>query len=195
MSKLDFILKQYAAFETKIQRYTADFFRPYCSVCAAPCCHVDYCRETLESLFLELLRRKYQARAKFSGEHGWLSESGCILSVGRPPVCYEFLCNHMKRNQPTPIHQYVINVLSKLVSNVGKRAYRDRHIVEILNLKELNRVNLSNFENRLKESLDAFDAIQSFYENNFLSIQHMQSLNQIQKIPGEIEKLEQSINH
>ena len=52
----------------------------------------------------------------------------------------------------------------------------------IINIKELDRANLSNFEKRLHESMSAFDAIRSFNENNFLSSNHLQSLNRIQKI-------------
>lgn len=186
MFEFNFILKQYAGFEAKIQRYDNNFSRPYCSVCAGTCCHIDICREALESPFLELLRKEYQALAKYSSENGWLSDTGCTLSVGRPPVCYEFLCSDIIDTQPTAIHQYVFSVLAKLVSHIGKRAYRDRHIVEIINIKELDRVNLSNFEKRLQESMSAFDAIRSFNENNFLSSNHLQSLNRIQKITREI---------
>ena len=179
MTELNLILKQYVKFEAKIQRYVSHFFRPDCSVCAGTCCHIDICREVLESPFLELLRKEYQAHAKFSSENGWLSETGCILTVGRPPACYEFLCNDIIETLPTPLHQSVFNVLSKLVSHIGKRAYRGKHIVEIINLKELDRVNLSNFDNRLKESMAAFDAIQSFNENNILSSRHRQHLSRI----------------
>ena len=188
MFEFNFILKQYAEFEVKIQRYGNHFFRPYCSICACVCCHIDFCQEALESPFLELLRKEYQVPAKYSSEKGWLSDTGCTLSVGRPPVCYEFLCRDIIDIQPTVIHRYVFSVLSKLVSQVGKRAYKGRHIVEITNIKELDHVNHSNFKKRLQKSKSAFDAIRSFNVNNFLSSDHLQSLNRIQKIPKEIAR-------
>ena len=188
MSELKLILELYAEFEAKIQRYGGDFFHPHCSVCTEICCHVDICREALESPFLELLRKDNPMLAKFNGENGWLSDTGCTLSVGRPPVCYEFLCRDIIDTQPTASHQYVFSVLAKLVSHIGKRAHRGKHIVEIIHIKQLDRVNLSTFEKRLQESMDAFDAIRSFNENHFLSSNHLQRLNRIQKITPKIAR-------
>jgi hypothetical protein len=186
MNQLDCIIALYADFETRVQKSISNFFGSNCSACSGVCCKIDYCRETQESLFLSRLREEYQPAASYSDEAGWLSETGCVLTTGRPPVCYEYLCGEILSAQPTFTHRYAVNVFSQLISHVGKRAYRGQHIVEICEAEELQRIKLSAFERRLGESKAAFHVIEIFYENTFLSARDWGKLTKIVSAPKEV---------
>jgi hypothetical protein len=179
MSELNRIILHYAVFEASVQKYIRNYFWPCCSTCADACCKPDFCQETLESIFLKFLREAYPPPASYSKQNGWLSETGCILKIGRPPVCYEYFCDEIMAVQPTGTHQYVVNVLSKLISHAGKRAYRGKHLVEILERKEIALVKFSYVEKRLQEAENAFQSIVSFHENDYLSALNWRGLSKI----------------
>ena len=186
MNQLDRITTLYADFETRVQKSISNFFGSNCSTCSSVCCKIDYCRETQESLFLSKLREEYQPTASYSDETGWLSETGCVLAFGRPPVCYEYLCGEILSAQPTHAHRFAVNVLSQLISHIGKRAYRGKHIVEIGEAEELQRIKLSAFERRLGKSKAAFLAIETFYENTSLVAKDWGALKKIVSAPKEV---------
>lgn len=186
MNPLDRIIMLYVDFETRVQKSISQFFGSTCSACRGVCCKIDYCQETRESLFLSKLREEYQPAASYSDETGWQSETGCDLTTGRPPVCYEYLCDEILSAQPTHTHRYAVKVLSQLISHVGKRAYRGKHIVEICEAEELQRIALSAFERRLGESSAAFHVIETFYENTFFSVREWGKLTKIVSAPKEV---------
>lgn len=179
MSDLNRIISRYAVFEARVQHYIRNYFWPHCSTCADACCKPDFCRETLESIFLTCLHQAYPPPASYSQENGWVSETGCILKIGRPPVCYEYLCDEIMAAQPTGTHQYTVNVLCKLISHIGKRAYRGKHLVELLERKEIVLVKFSSFENRLQEAQNAFESIVSFHENDYHPALNLRRLSKI----------------
>ena len=93
MDDLEQILNAYAEFETEVRSFSSVLWFRWCSSCRQVCCKSLYCRESFESPYLFLLSKNHNPEG-LSGTHpDWLSESGCTLPVGRPPVCYEFLCN------------------------------------------------------------------------------------------------------
>ena len=186
MNHLNRIITLYADFETRVQKSISNFFGSNCSACSSVCCKIDYCRETRESLFLSMLHEEYLPAASYSDETGWLSETGCVLTTGRPPVCYEYLCGEILSAQPTHTHRFAVNVLSQLISHVGKRAYRGKHIVEICETEKLQRIKLSVFERHLCESKAAFHAIETFYKNTFLAARDRGKLTQIASAPKEV---------
>ncbi len=112
MKQFDHIIGLYADFEPRVQKSIGQFFGSICSACRGVCCKIDYCQETRESLFLSKLREEYQTAASYSDETGWLSETGCDLTAGRPPVCYEYLCDEILSAQPTHTHRYAVIVCS-----------------------------------------------------------------------------------
>ncbi|MGD2270709.1 MAG: hypothetical protein PVI06_09945 [Desulfobacterales bacterium] len=183
MSALNFIISKYATFESKVQDYSSSYFRPYCSVCTDVCCKPEFCQETLDSPFLALVRATHKPAAPYSSDTGWLSETGCILTIGRPPVCYEFLCDEIMTSRSSAMHLYVDNVFSKLISHLGRRIYRGKHLVEIWEHKDLHRVKRSSFENRLMGSQAAFQVIRLFHEENRLPPQNLEVLRKIAPPP------------
>ena len=186
MNSLDRIIRLYVDFETRVRICIGNLFGSSCAACDKICCKTEYCRETRQSPFLAKLREDFHPVASYNDETGWLSETGCVLRIGRPPVCYEFFCDEILSSQPTQIHGYTVNVLSQLISHLGKRAYRRKHIVEICDARELQRIKLSAFEHRLGESKAALHAIEAFYENGDLAASDWEILTKIVSAPKEV---------
>ena len=169
MNELDQILKDYAAFEAEVNTFSSELWFQWCSECTDVCCEKVYCRETLESPFLVLLLQKNCTDPGFHLNHnGWLNEAGCKLTVGRPPVCYEFLCGHILDNQKTWIQRYAMIVLAKLICHIGKRALGSKHLIEIMDPAKLKKVKYSRFEKRLSEARTAIEIVQSILKGSKL---------------------------
>jgi hypothetical protein len=167
MNDLEQILKEYAAFEAEVNHFSSDLWFQWCSDCTEVCCKKVYCRETLESPFLVLLLQKHSADSFFDLNHkGWLNEAGCKLTVGRPPVCYEFLCGQILDDQHTRIQRYAMIVLAKLIDHIGKRALGSRHLIEIMDPAKLKNVKYSRFEKRLSEARNAIEVVQSIFRGD-----------------------------
>jgi len=180
MNDLEQILKEYAAFEAKVNHCSSDLWFQWCSDCTEVCCKKVYCRETLESPFLVLLLQKNSADPFFHLDHkGWLNEAGCKLTIGRPPVCYEFLCGHILDDQHTRNQRYAMIVLAKLIAHMGKRALGSRHLIEIMDPAQLKKVKYSRFEKRLSEAWNAFEVVQSILIGNKLGGDALEVLSKI----------------
>ena len=168
MDELEHILKAYGAFESEVRVFSSKLWFQWCSNCRVVCCKALYCRETFESPFLFLLLNKYSHQLYNNTQKAWLSEAGCRLSVGRPPVCYEFLCANILDAQQTGMHRYAMIVLSKLVSHIGKKALGSRHLIEVMDPADLKKVRYSRFKKRLSEARNAFDVVQLFLSGDKL---------------------------
>ena len=184
--ELDSILKLYSSFEIRVGRAIGDICAKHCSVCSSVCCKPEFCRETIESSFLLLLNKKFYPASEYSKKNGWLTETGCILSAGRPPVCYEYLCNSIMEVQPDDMHRYFINVLSMLVSHIGKYAIGRRHLVEILDGKELKKLKTTRFKKQLNEAEAAFNAFKSYIKNEHLDKTSLQAFEKIVPPPEQL---------
>jgi hypothetical protein len=182
-AKLTKILKEYAAFETEVRQEIADICAPHCLVCEHVCCRPEYCRENIDSPFLRLLSSKTLPNTVYSAERGWLRSTGCALSAGRPPVCYQFNCKKIFDSLPDDIHRYLLGVLSELIAHVGKRAFGSRHLVEIMHAAELERVDVDRFYKRLNEARKALRAIRSFAANRSLPDPASEALTRIKPMP------------
>ena len=184
MSPLDHILETYAVFELEVGEFTSELFKPWCSTCKEVCCKADYCQETQDSAFLSLIRRRHPTPASYSADHGWLTETGCALAVGRPPVCHEFLCKRILDSQPRPLGRYALNVLSKLVAHVGLRAAGRRHLVEILDSAGLAVIKTDAVDQRLSEARDAFQVVKFILAHKPVSEDGAACLSRIVRPPG-----------
>ena len=152
MSDLDKIIKRYVAFEIRVGERITELCSPHCRHCKSICCKSDFCREALESPFLSLIRERFPASAPYSEKQGWLTPKGCVLRVGRPPVCYEFFCNRIISAQPSAQDRKNLEQLGFLISRMGKNALGSRHLVEIMTSEKLHKVRFSRFEKRLRDA-------------------------------------------
>jgi len=182
MDKLEHILREYAVFEDEVRRFSAKLWFQWCSNCREVCCQAVYCRETLESPFLFLLSKNYSPEVSYSTQKAWLSETGCKLSIGRPPVCYEFLCGTILEAQQPAIERYAMIVLSKLMSHIGKKALGSRHLIEVMDPDDLKKIRYSRFQKRLTEARNAFDVVQLYYRGHKLEKEHLRFLSKISSL-------------
>ena len=179
MDELEQILQDYAAFEAEVRFFSSEFWSQWCSNCRQVCCKSVYCRETIESPFLYLLLQKHSHHISYHTQKDWLSQTGCKLSVGRPPVCYEFLCGNILDAQQTGMQRYAMIILSKLISHIGKRALGPRHLIEVMEPADLKKIRYSRFEKRLSEARNAFDVVQLFLSGNKLEDDALKILSKI----------------
>ena len=184
MDEIEHILKDYAAFEAEVRAFSSELWFRWCSTCPKVCCKAVYCRETIESPFLFLLLKKYPHPISNITQKGWLSEAGCKLSVGRPPVCYEFLCATILDARQPGIQRYAMIVLSKLISHIGKKALGSRHLIEVMDPADLKKVRYSRFEKRFSEARKAFDVLQLFFSVHTLENDALRMLSKISKQCG-----------
>ncbi|MDA8142232.1 MAG: hypothetical protein M0036_26600 [Desulfobacteraceae bacterium] len=136
------LIERYGRLEMEIQRRMNACCSAFCSVCKSPCCRVEYCREALESPFLEAVRQRFAPAVHWNSDSGWLTAKGCGLAAGRPPVCYEFLCRPILEAQPTPERLEAVKQLAMLVTMAGRRARGNRHVVELEDLERINAARL-----------------------------------------------------
>jgi hypothetical protein len=92
----------YARLECVLQQIFASTIGGHCARCSLPCCRADLCDETCGSIFLDEVRRVGEAGPSpaYSERDGWLGSRGCQLALGRPPVCYAFVCEELYEALP-----------------------------------------------------------------------------------------------
>ena len=106
------------------------FFGHVCAMCTSVCCTPDICEESLDSAFLNRVRSVCGEKSLFCDRFGWLTERGCALACGRPPVCYGFFCNEILDALDSGCREDV-RKLGRIISGVGERALGSRHLVEL----------------------------------------------------------------
>ncbi len=175
------IIWRYAALEREVQLLIESRCRSICANClSACCCRADICEEAFDSAFLEKLHGEKKSTSRFSDRYGWLTERGCSLGLGRPPVCYEFFCDDVLSNLTSDTHRYVLTVLGKLVSHSGENALGTKHLIEIRDEEELEQVDFDQFLKQLNEAKSALEHIHYFYNNGELEHDGLEQLSKIE---------------
>jgi hypothetical protein len=118
-----------------------------------------------------------------------LTSTGCALSAGRPPVCYQFNCSIILDAMPDDRHRIILQIFSNLVPHIGKRTLGDRHLVEIMDPAQLKKVQFKRFGKRLSEAYQAFQVIQSCIRPGDLAASSLGILSKIASIPRAIPKV------
>jgi len=122
------------------------------------------CRESLESPFLLLVREYGTTTPGWRNKHGWLGPNGCRLKVGRPPVCYEFLCRALLTGQPNQGTRNRLISLARLISQAGRRALGGDHLVEIMTPERLARVKPQRLSARFDQAESEINELKSFWD-------------------------------
>ncbi len=178
------IIWRYAALERDVQILIGSRCRSFCSNClSACCCRADICEEAFESVLLEKLHGEKKSTSRFSDRYGWLTERGCTLALGRPPICYEFFCDELLDRLPNDLHRYVLRVLGRLVLHSGKKALGDKHLIEIRSDEDLERVDIDRFCERINEAKSALEHIRYFYDNGEMEYDGFEQLSKIEAPP------------
>ncbi|HPR83623.1 MAG TPA: hypothetical protein PLD51_07175 [Pontiellaceae bacterium] len=164
-SQLKHLLEEYAALERGVQELVSAQCREVCELCTACCCRADLCEEALESPFLCAVHGKDELD---SDRYGFLTETGCALETGRPPVCYEFFCDELQAAQPDELHRSVLLILGRLPAYAGEKAHGDAHLAEIMQAEELDHLAFQRLEKQMQNAREALDCIRAFYNDGTL---------------------------
>lgn len=164
-TKLKHLIKEYAELEREVQVLVSAQCREGCELCTACCCRADLCEEALESPFLCAVHGRDELD---SDRYGFLTETGCALTIGRPPVCYEFFCDELMAAQPDALHRDVLVVLGRLPAYAGENAHGEEHLVEILQAEELEHLAFQRLEKQMQNAREALDCIRAFYNEGTL---------------------------
>ena len=179
MNSLSKITEGYTFFEAEVRGNITRICEKHYPVCYGACCRAEICKESLTSPFLRRLRKRFAPDALYNDRRGWLTDTGCSLPVGRPPVCYQFFCDAIFDDRPTAEFRYAIMVLSNLVNHVGKKALGRKHIVELQESSELKRINLTRFERQLNEARNAFKRVRAYLDGDVTKLDSLQILKKI----------------
>ena len=182
MTDLDILVREYALYEDKVRTAMIGMCVANCRACTRVCCREELCRETIESPFLCLVRQQAPPMMNYSSVDGWLTKTGCALSIGRAPVCYHFLCSDILSSQPSIVDRYVLKALAALVTHIGKNALGHRHLVEIMDRDDLNRVKLSRFRKKMREARAALNVIMDYYKFALVEDDRFTTLSRIQPL-------------
>jgi len=165
MNELKQMQHDYGLFEQRIQQLMNRYASPYCAVCQNCCCQHVICEESLLSPFLLGVHTLFPPAETFCDSYGWLSVSGCTLPAGRPPVCYEFLCDMMMNSLPDDDTRYALRTLGMLLTHLGRNALGNRHLIEITDPDMLHRIQPGRLKKRLLECQYVLDDLTSFFSS------------------------------
>ncbi|MBM4153245.1 MAG: hypothetical protein FJ220_06970 [Kiritimatiellaceae bacterium] len=175
-TRLNQLREGYAELERGVQELVQATCSSTCALCTSCCCRADICEEALESPFL---RELHQQDDLLSDRYGFLTESGCSLPQGRPPICYEFFCDGILSDQPDELYRDVLRILGRLPAFAGENALNGQHLTEIMDASQLEKINFEDVEAQLQLSLHALEIIQAFYTDGTLTERSRQVLGQI----------------
>lgn len=177
MSFSDAILKPYIELERALQQLMTQLFNETCGMCTACCCRPDICEEAAESAFLSMLLEEQELMAdRMDDRYGWLDLHGCSLEYGRPPVCYGYFCDELLAGLPDEDARYAARTLGRLIHHIGKDALGTRHLVEIRDATDLERVDSVQILQRMEEAQAAFEVIVEYFETGRLSVTGRETL-------------------
>ncbi len=170
MHLINDILKPYAELEISIQQLMAELFSETCGMCTACCCRADICEEATGSAFLsKLLKKQGLSASDMDDRFGWLDLHGCSLEYGRPPICYIYFCDELLARLPDDESRHTAKTLGRLMNHIGQNAIDGRHLVEIMNAADLEKVDSPLLFRRMEDAQAAFEVIEEYVQTGRLS--------------------------
>ncbi|MDF7800778.1 hypothetical protein P4C99_14985 [Pontiellaceae bacterium B1224] len=174
------MLNAYAELEHSIRNLMTELFSETCGMCTACCCRADICEEATGSAFLSLLLKKQGLSERDMDEkYGWLDLHGCSLEYGRPPICYAYYCDQLLSRLPDDETRFSARILGNLMQHIGENALGGWHLVEIMDSKDLEKLDYPTLFQRLEESQAAFHVIEGFMQSGRLTAADHEVLNVI----------------
>jgi hypothetical protein len=155
-------IAQYAELETGMREMINRKGNSLCSQCSCICCDAVMCIEAIKSPFLKLVHRQAE---QFSNQHGFLSDTGCMLKKGRPSICYEYFCDDHFYHQPDELHAEVLKIIGALLYHATRNAKGNTPLDEIMTGEELDQLDFQPLEKQLQESFQALEIIRAFYRD------------------------------
>jgi len=174
------ILKPYAELERSVRSLMTELFSETCGMCTACCCRADICEEATGSAFLSLLLEQQELSADdMDDRFGWIDLHGCSLEYGRPPICYIYFCDELLARLPDDDSRHVAETLGRLMNHIGQNAIGEWHLVEIMDAKDLEKVDPAPLSRRMEEARSAFDVIEKYILSGRLSAADRETLSEI----------------
>jgi hypothetical protein len=144
----------YQFLEQKVRRLISWVCFPFCSECSECCCRKNICHESLNSFWLKLMWQMCNHNfSQYHDSRGWLSSNGCLLSVGRPPVCYEYLCDNILEKISKKPCLNCLKELSRLLTLAGQKALGNSHLVTLSSKQILTQLNFKRLRGRISKAL------------------------------------------
>lgn len=162
---LSHVLNRYLELEHGVQELIREQCGASCALCTAFCCRADLCEEALESPFLCALHGRTELD---SDAYGFRTESGCALTAGRPPVCYEFFCDDLLADQPDEAHRDALRKLGRLPGHAGERACEGAALAELRQASQLHRLEFHRLGQQLDEAQEALETLREFFQQKTL---------------------------
>ena len=151
------VVLKYCHLELEINHTMSSICRPFCQSCKSVCCKAEFCIESIHSDWLRLVREVgNHSFDQFDETRGWLTPNGCRLSAGRPPLCYEFLCEKILENITPGPFSSSFKELSKLLSMAGKNALGTRHLVTLSSRAISIKLNFNRIEAKIAAATESF---------------------------------------
>jgi hypothetical protein len=148
---------EYQDLEQKVRRLILKACKPFCSACSDCCCKKDFCSESLDSYWLRMTwsLQGYTA-SQYDDSKGWLLSNGCRLDTGRPPVCYEYLCDRILVEIQEDCTLDNLKAISALPAFAGKNALGNKHLVTLSSEQILTRMNFVKLRRQIAKFQSLF---------------------------------------
>ena len=147
----------YQFLEKKVRRLISWLCYPFCSTCRGSCCSEIMCRESLESFWLRRVWRSCgHTYSQYDASRGWLLSDGCRLTAGRPPVCYEYLCDRILGELSDTPQLGHLRELCGLISSVGRKALGGGHLVTLSSDQVLTRFDPARMRKKVSQALSLY---------------------------------------
>ena len=147
------VVFEYQHLEQRVRQLTLKICGSFCRSCHDRCCNKDYCSESLESYWLRMTWGSWGHHiSEYDISEGWLSPGGCQLEVGRPPVCYEFLCRKILTEIQEKNYLAGFKGISNLVSFAGRNALGNRHLITLSPEQILKRINFERLRRKIGQA-------------------------------------------
>lgn len=157
------VIHEYVHLESQVRILITRFCLPFCSHCTNYCCKEKFCKESIDSFWLNLVWQNSGFElSQYDADLGWLTCTGCRLDAGRPPVCYSFLCHEILANLSPSDPLVHLMEIAKLIPRVGKNAIGNKHLVTLSAHEVMNRLDFSKLSQRIAKGLKLFEQ----YEKN-----------------------------
>lgn len=160
------VIYEYRYLESRVHRIIDRFCNPFCKLCTCCCCKKEICDESIDSFWLKLIWTSSDYKISDYHDHaGWLTEYGCRLSVGRPPICYDFFCNYISDYISVNADCLIaLRKIAHLVAFSGKNAIGTKHLVTLTANEIFHNLNYERLSDSIAKSLE----ILNYYENMLL---------------------------
>jgi len=149
---------EYLFLESKVNSLVSQACSCFCTECKDRCCRKEYCSESVSSYWLRIIwTLRGNDISNYDEEKGWTSPYGCHLTAGRPPVCYDFLCNRILEENPMGTYVASLIKICKLPGWMGKNALGTRHLVTLSSKEVFSILNFNRLRNRIAKCIELFE--------------------------------------